>query len=89
MWFGLLPAPLGPGQPLLAVVACLPLLLPSAGVIRLKHRSLVWGGFLLLLYFIVGVMEAWSNPPQRAVALVQATLPVIYLLALRQYTRDA
>jgi len=44
----------------------------------------------MLLYFAVGVMEAWSNPPQRLPALVQVAGPLFYLFAfgMRNRQRD-
>jgi uncharacterized membrane protein len=45
---------------------------------------MIWAGLLLMLYFTIGVMEAWSNPPQRLPALVQVTLAVFYLFAFRK-----
>ena len=87
IWLGLLPRPGGPHMVWLAAIACLPLLLPLTGVLRLRQRSLVWGGLVLLLYFIIGVMEAWSNPPQRLAALVQVMLAVFYFVAIKIHSR--
>jgi len=88
IWLGLIPPPSGPGVFWLAAVACVPLLLPLVGILQLRHRSLIWGGLILLVYFVIGITEAWSNPPQRLPALVQVALPIIYLLAFRQRTRS-
>jgi len=84
IWHGLLPPPSGARNAWLVVIATLPLLIPLAGLVRGRYRSLIWAGLILLLYFTVGVMEAWSNPPQRVPALVQVSLVIIYLLAFRK-----
>jgi uncharacterized membrane protein len=73
-WHALLPRPMGSQLPWLALLALAPLLLPLAGVMRLQPRSITWASYLLLLYFVAGVTEAWSNPPQRLAALVQIVL---------------
>jgi len=84
IWHGLLPPPWGSQNLWLSVVACLPLLIPLAGLARKHYRSMIWAGLILMLYFTIGVMEAWSNPPQRLPALIQISLAVFYLLAFKK-----
>jgi uncharacterized membrane protein len=50
---------------------------------------MVWGGYLVVLYFVVGVMEAWSNPPQRFLALLQVGLTLLYVMLLVNMTHPA
>lgn len=87
VWHGLLPPPLGARNLWLAGTACVPLLIPLAGMLRTNYRSMIWAGLLLMLYFTIGIMEAWSNPAQRVPALVQVALAVFYLFAFRQRNR--
>lgn len=87
VWHGLLPEPVGNGQWMLAIVAMVPLLLPLTGILRLEGRSMTWGAYLVLLYFIVAVMEAWSNPPQRTVAATQVVLCCAYLASYISFSR--
>jgi uncharacterized membrane protein len=84
IWHGLLPPPSGARNAWLVLIACIPLLIPLAGLARMRYRSMIWAGLLLMLYFAIGVMEAWSNPPQRLAALVQVALAVFYLFAFRK-----
>jgi uncharacterized membrane protein len=84
IWHGLLPPPLGARNAWLTLVACLPLLIPLAGLVRFKYRNMIWAGLLLMLYMAIGIMEVWSNPPQRLPALVQIILAVFYLFAFRK-----
>lgn len=88
IWHGLLPPPLGARNIWLTLLACLPLFIPLTGLIRGKYRSMIWAGLLLMLYFTIGIMEAWSNPPQRLPALVQIVLPVFYLFAFKMRNRS-
>ena len=88
IWHGLLPPPLGARNIWLTLLACVPLFIPLAGLIRGKYRSMIWAGLLLMLYFTIGIMEAWSNPPQRLPALVQIVLPVFYLFAFKMRNRS-
>ena len=88
IWHGLLPSPLGTQSAWLAIIACVPLLIPLAGLFRNNYRSMIWAGLILMLYLAVGVMEAWSNPHQRIPALVQVLIPVVYLFAFRKRNRS-
>ncbi len=87
VWHGLLPAPWGAQNPWLAALAFVPLLIPLAGLIKAAYRSMIWAGLMLMLYFTIGVMELWVNPPQRPAALVQILLTGFYLLAFRKRNR--
>lgn len=84
VWHGLLPPPLGSSNTWLSLVAFVPLLIPLYGLVRGRYRSMIWAGLLLMLYFAIGMMEVWSNPPQRVPALVQVVLVVFYLFAFRK-----
>ncbi|MDX1381441.1 MAG: DUF2069 domain-containing protein [Xanthomonadales bacterium] len=79
IWLALLPPPHGPHNGWLAVIAVAPLLLPLAGVWRGSLRSMTWAGYLSMLYLVIGVMEAWANPPQRLPALVQVLLVAFFV----------
>ena len=83
IWLGLLPPPTGPQNTWLALLACVPLLLPLHGIIYKKHSSMIYGGIVLLVYFTIGVTEVWTNPAHRWPALVQIMLAIIYIFAFR------
>ncbi len=89
IWHGLLPQPWGSQNWILAVVAALPLLLPLAGIAAGRMRSMTWGGFLAVLYFVIGVMEAWSNPAQRIPAIIQIVLALAYCGWFAGYSRQS
>jgi uncharacterized membrane protein len=84
IWHALLPQPYGAQNLWLAGAACIPLLIPVVGLSRLHYRSMIWAGLLLMLYFTIGIMEMWVNPPQRLPALVQVMLAMFYLFAFRK-----
>jgi uncharacterized membrane protein len=86
-WHVLLPAPLGNGSWPLATVATIPLLLPLRGVLAGSLRSMTWAGYLVMLYLIIGVMEAWSNPPQRWPALAQTILVMVFVGSVLWFSR--
>ncbi len=59
---------------LVLALSMTPLLLVFPGSWRLQGRSLVIAGTLLMIYFSIGVMEAWASPPARVPALIQVIL---------------
>lgn len=87
-------APLHPGGSLLALKA-LPLLLPLRGVIKRDLYTLQWSSMVILVYFIEGIVRAWSDQSElsRMMALGEALLVCAYfvcaLLYLRPYKKKA
>jgi uncharacterized membrane protein len=87
-------APLRPGGSLLAAKA-LPLLLPLRGIIKRDIYTLQWSAMVILLYFIEGVVRAWSDavPLSRFMAMGEIVLVCVFfacsLLYLRPYKKAA
>jgi len=87
-------APLRPGGSLLAAKA-LPLLLPLRGVVKRDIYTLQWSAMVILLYFIEGVVRAWSDavPLSRFMAYGEIALVCVFfacaLLYLRPYKMAA
>jgi len=79
---------MGSGSWLLALVASVPLLLPLRGLLAGSLRSMTWAGYLVMLYLVIGVMEAWSNPAQRGPALLQTALVVIFTASVLAFSRS-
>lgn len=80
-WHAGLPEPAGSRNAWLAVLAALPLLALTPGVLRGRPRSHFWAMFLVMAYLVVGIVEAWANPPQRAAAALQVLLCLGYFVA--------
>ena len=83
IWLGVLPQPAGPQNWWLALAACILLLLPLAGVLIARHRSMIFAGVILIVYFTAGVTELWTTPAHRWPASVQILLAIIYIFAFR------
>ena len=67
-------APLRPGGSWLALKA-LPLCIPLAGLLKNRMYTYRWVSLLVWLYFIEGVVRAWSDkPPGNALAMVEIFL---------------
>jgi len=78
---------MGSGNWLLALVAASPLLLPLKGLLQGSLRSMTWAGYLVMLYLVIGITEAWSNPAQRIPALIQTLLVVVFVVSLLIFSR--
>ncbi len=89
VWHALLPAPLGASSWWLGLLAAIPLVFPLKGVLDGNFRSMTWAGYLLMLYLVVGVMEAWSNAPQRIPALVQTVLVASCIFSMLMFSRES
>ena len=87
VWHGLVPPPHGSGNWLLVLIATIPLLLPLRGLLKGSLRSMTWAGYLSVLYLVVGIMEAWANPPQRLFAAAQIILVIVFIGSLLAFSR--
>jgi uncharacterized membrane protein len=87
LWHAILPPPAGTRSWWLTVSAVAPLLLPARGILAGSLRSWTWGGYISLLYFCIGVMEAWSDESSRWLALAQAIIVLLYIAAIVYYAR--
>jgi len=64
-----------------------PLLLPLRGLLYGRPYTHAWTSFLVLIYFIHGVVEAWSNPPVRIYASLEIGLSVLLYCGTLLYAR--
>ena len=54
---------------------------------KARQSGLTWGMFLMMIYFIIGVTETWSNTEQRIAAAVQTALACGFFLGLVLFNR--
>ncbi len=81
-WYGLLyPAPL------ILILILLPLLFPLKGLLKGSPYTHAWSSFLILLYFIHGVVEAYANPSVRMWALLEVLFSVTFYTGAVLYAR--
>ena len=83
-------APLRPGGSLL-VLKVLPLLLPLRGVLKGNLYTLQWASMLILLYFMEGVVRAYSDPAPMSALMAgfEIALSVVFYLCAILYVRPA
>lgn len=73
------------GRISLGLLLMLPLLLACLSVFRGGRRGRAIGGFVVLLYVVIGFTEIWANVDERWLAAIQLTLCVGYLLPLMKH----
>lgn len=83
-------APLRPGGSWL-VLKALPLLLALRGVLKGDLYTLQWAAMLVLLYFMEGVVRAWSDTQDMWVfmACIEIVLSTIFYVCALLYLRPA
>lgn len=83
-------APLRPGGSLL-VLKALPLLLPLRGVLKGRLYTLQWASMFSLLYFMEGVVRAYSdpNPLSAMMAGIEIVLSLAFFLCAIFYVWPA
>jgi len=73
IWYGLVfPAPF------VLILLLLPLVFPLSGILKGRPYTYAWSSFLILLYFIHGVVEAYANPAARTLALLEVLISVAF-----------
>lgn len=87
LWFIVLSPPEALPQAFVLIVTMTPLLLLLPGCWQLKTRSLVIAGSLLIIYFSIGVMEAWASRADVLPGTLQAILCVTFFMGLATIRR--
>lgn len=83
-------APIFPGGSWMALKA-LPLLLPLRGVLKGNLYTMQWASMFILLWFMEGVMRAWSdlNPVSAWLAGLEIALSLLFYVSAVMYCRPA
>ncbi len=65
----------------------LPLLIPLTGFVKNRRYTYKWTGFLTLLYFSIGISEAFANPELRIYGGLTVCLSVVLFISSIYYSR--
>lgn len=82
IWYGLLNPAL-----IILLLLLLPLLFPLKGLLNGTPYTYAWSSFLILLYFIHGVVEAYANPAARIPAVLEVLFSVTFYSGAVLYAR--
>lgn len=87
LWFAwLAPSELFPVSMTLLFMAG-PLLFPLHGLLHGKPYTHAWTSFLALAYFTHGSVEAWANPAERHLALLEVVFSLLLFIGAIFYAR--
>ena len=87
-WYSWLAPPTHFPTALVLMMVLLPLLFPLRGLLHGRKYTFAWSCFLALLYFIHGVMEAYSSEVTRHLGLVEVLCTSVWFLAAMAYVRS-
>ncbi len=86
LWYGWLsPSQLPVG--LVLGVLVVPLLFPLRGLLQGRPYTYAWSSFLALFYFIHAVLELYSTPQDRYLALLELVLSLAFYLGAVSYAK--
>lgn len=82
----LAPSTLFPRALMLSIFVA-PLLLPLRGLLHGRRYTHQWVPFLALPYLIIGITEAFANPEERTLALLEIVCSALLLVGASVYAR--
>ncbi len=86
LWYGWLSPPqLSLG--LVLGILLIPLLFPLRGLLQGRPYTYAWSSFLALFYFIHAVLELYSTPQDRYLALLELLLSIAFYVGSVSYAR--
>lgn len=86
-WFGWLSPPTVIPVSVALFIMLVPLLFPLRGILYGRAYTFAWASFLSMIYFIHGVVEAYSSPDDRWLALLEVALSVAFYTGSMLYAR--
>jgi uncharacterized membrane protein len=86
-WYGWLAPAIHVPRSVALALLLLPLLFPLRGLLHGRRYTFSWSCFLALLYFIHGVMEAYTSGITRHLGLLEVFLTSLWFIAAITYVR--
>lgn len=79
LWYGWVEPPRKVPAPVALLLLGLPLFAALRGLLHARPYTVAWSLFLSLIYFTHGIVEAWSNPAARWLALGEIALSLCWM----------
>ena len=86
-WYGWLAPAIHIPKSMALALLLLPLLFPLRGLLHGRRYTFSWSCFLALLYFIHGVVEAYTSSVTRHLGLLEVCLTSLWFIAALTYVR--
>lgn len=87
LWFTILAPSITIPTSVVLLIFVGPLLFPLRGLLHGKRYTHAWTSFLVLIYFTHGIVEAWANPFERGLAVLEIGFSLLLLVGCVGYIR--
>lgn len=57
------------------------LLLPSYALLKKKPRTYLWSSYLILIFFMHGIVETYANSSHRGYAIAELVLSLVFFIS--------
>ncbi len=74
---------------LMLIVSVTPMLFPFRGLLDANLKSCTWMSYISLIYFTHGCIEAYANPDERLLALLEVLLSLLLCFGAGMYVYKA
>ena len=72
---------------IMLIISITPLLLPLRGLLHGRLKSIAWAAYISLIYFIHGILEAYSEPSIRLYAVLEIIFSLLLFFGATFYVR--
>jgi uncharacterized membrane protein len=72
---------------MILILSVTPLLLPMRGLLHGRRKSCAWAAYISLIYVIHGTAEAYVNPAERPLALLEILFSLMLFMGATFYVR--
>ncbi|MDO8844467.1 DUF2069 domain-containing protein [Methylicorpusculum sp.] len=72
---------------MILLLSVTPLLLPMRGLLHGRRKSCAWAAYISLIYIIHGTAEAYVNPAERSLALLEILFSLMLFMGATFYVR--
>lgn len=81
LWYFVFSPPRFVSSAILSLLYCAILLLPGYGLVRNRPRVYLWSSYLILLYFMHGIVETYANHAHRGLAISELVCSLVYFIS--------
>ena len=74
---------------ILSVGYVLLLLTPAVGLIKKSYRVYMWSSYIMLIYFMHGIIETWANADEKIYAILELVLSIAFYISATVCARHA
>ena len=89
VWYFVIAPPQHTYSIILSVSYVLALLTPAPGLIKKSYRVYMWSSYIILIYFMHGIIETWANADEKIYAILELVLSIAFFISATVCARHA